>query len=77
MNLNDGTDASIYNPQATQQDKVLGLSSTFKGDGTGKIEAGFSSELVSKESHAKLCKDMNGEVETAVSTPCPDNFMVM
>ncbi|KAL0014228.1 hypothetical protein SO802_001297 [Lithocarpus litseifolius] len=75
MNLNDGMDASIYNPQATQQDKVLGLSSTFKGDGTGKIEAGFSSELVSKEPHAKLCKDMNGEVETAVSTPCPDNFM--
>lgn len=65
MNLNDGMDASIYNTQATQQDKVLGLSSTFR----------FSSELVSKEPHAKLCKDMNGEVETAVSTPCPDNFM--
>lgn len=75
MNLNDGMDASIYNPQVTQQDKVLGLSSTFKEDGTGKIEAGFSSKLVSKEPHAKLCKDMNGEVETAVSTP--DNFMVM
>uniref|UniRef100_A0A2N9H0S9 CRM domain-containing protein n=1 Tax=Fagus sylvatica TaxID=28930 RepID=A0A2N9H0S9_FAGSY len=75
MNLNDGMEASIGNPQATQQDKVIGLSSTYGGDGTGEVEAGSSSELVSKETHAKLCKDMNGEVGDAVSSSFPDNFM--
>ncbi len=77
MNLNDGMEASIGNPQATQQDKVIGLSSTYGGDGTGEVEAGPSSELVSKETHAKLCKDMNGEVGDAVSSSFPDNFMVI
>lgn len=76
MKLNDGMDASINSPQATQQDILIGLPTTTVGDGTGKVDGGFSSESVRRETHANLFKDMNGEVGTAVSTSCPDNFMV-
>ncbi|XP_062151304.1 CRM-domain containing factor CFM2, chloroplastic isoform X2 [Alnus glutinosa] len=75
MKLNDGMDASINSPQATQQDILIGLPSTPEGDGTGKVDGRSSSESVGKETHANLLKDMNGEVGTAVSTSCPDNFM--
>ena len=77
MKLNDGTDASINSPQATQQDILTGLPSTPEADVTDKVDGGFSSESVREESHANLFKDMNGEVGTAVSTSCPDNFMVL
>lgn len=77
MKLNDGMDASINSPQATQQDILIGLPSTPEGDVTGKVDGRSSSESVRKETHANLFKDMNGEVGTAVSTSCPDNFMVI
>lgn len=77
MKLNDGMDASINSPQATQQDILIGIPSTPEGDVTDKVGGGFSSESVRKESHANLFKDMNGEVGTAISTSCPDNFMVL
>lgn len=74
MNLNDGMVASVNCLQATQQDKVIGHSSTYDGDGTGRVKGGSSSELVRKETHANLFKDMTCEVGAAVSTSCPDNL---
>ncbi|KAG6719877.1 hypothetical protein I3842_03G028500 [Carya illinoinensis] len=75
MNFNEGVNAPINNIlQSTQQDEVIGLSAMSEGDPAGKVEIG-SSESVSKETHANVFMDKNGEVGAAVSTSFPDNFM--
>lgn len=77
MNFNEGVNAPINNIlQSTQQDEVIGLSAMSEGDPAGKVEIG-SSESVSKETHANVFMDKNGEVGAAVSTSFPDNFMVI
>lgn len=64
MELNDEMGAVMNSQLATQQDKE---------NETGKVDPGSS---VTIETHASLLKDINGEVETFVSTSSPEDVMV-
>lgn len=74
MNLNDGMNTPINADLATQQDRVIGISSSCDGNETGKLEAGSSDELNGSQIQFE---DVNYEVKADIPTYCLDKFEVV
>lgn len=74
MNSNDGMNTPINADLATQQDRVIGISSLCDGNEAGKLEAGSSDE--SNGSQIQF-EDVNYEVKVDVPTYCLDKFEVV